>query len=124
MPLRQATTARAALGALTALSTVHGQQPGVTHCVVCRWDCHGLPVEHEIDKLLGELAASAAKGQPEAMRHALLSKQQSFWPGASVQTIPALHTRRAGCAGVKRREDVLNMGIGVYNEECRKIVMR
>lgn len=42
------------------------------------WDCHGLPVEYEIDKKLG----------------------------------------------IKSKSDVLNMGIGVYNEECRKIVMR
>lgn len=42
------------------------------------WDCHGLPVEHEIDKKLG----------------------------------------------IKSREDVLQMGIGTYNEECRSIVTR
>ncbi|CAL6305181.1 unnamed protein product [Bathycoccus prasinos] len=42
------------------------------------WDCHGLPVEYEIDKKLG----------------------------------------------IKSKSDVLNMGIGVYNEECRKVVMR
>ncbi|KDD75520.1 class I (I, L, M and V) tRNA synthetase, partial [Helicosporidium sp. ATCC 50920] len=42
------------------------------------WDCHGLPVEHEIDKMLG----------------------------------------------VTGRQDVLDMGIDVYNEHCRSIVMR
>ncbi|KAF4390301.1 hypothetical protein F8388_019956 [Cannabis sativa] len=42
------------------------------------WDCHGLPVENEIDKKLG----------------------------------------------IKRRDDVLKMGIGKYNEECRSIVTR
>lgn len=42
------------------------------------WDCHGLPVENEIDKKLG----------------------------------------------IKKREDVLKLGIGVYNEECRSIVTR
>ncbi|GFY81415.1 tRNA synthetase class I (I, L, M and V) family protein [Actinidia rufa] len=42
------------------------------------WDCHGLPVEYEIDKKLG----------------------------------------------IKTREDVLKMGIGNYNEECRSIVTR
>ncbi|GMH37086.1 hypothetical protein BSKO_04959 [Bryopsis sp. KO-2023] len=42
------------------------------------WDCHGLPVEYEIDKAFD----------------------------------------------IKSREDVLKMGIGTYNEECRKIVMR
>ncbi|KAJ9566498.1 hypothetical protein OSB04_002464 [Centaurea solstitialis] len=42
------------------------------------WDCHGLPVEHEIDTKLG----------------------------------------------IKTREDVMKMGIDVYNEECRSIVTR
>jgi len=42
------------------------------------WDCHGLPVEHEIDKKLG----------------------------------------------IKSRDDVMEMGIAAYNEECRGIVTR
>ena len=42
------------------------------------WDCHGLPVENEIDQKLG----------------------------------------------IKRRDDVLKMGIDKYNEECRSIVTR
>jgi isoleucyl-tRNA synthetase len=42
------------------------------------WDCHGLPVEFEIDKMLG----------------------------------------------IKHRNDVLNMGIANYNQECRNIVTR
>jgi isoleucyl-tRNA synthetase len=42
------------------------------------WDCHGLPVEFEIDKKLG----------------------------------------------INGRQDVMKMGIGNYNEECRKIVQR
>ncbi|KAL7176880.1 hypothetical protein ACSBR2_030254 [Camellia fascicularis] len=42
------------------------------------WDCHGLPVEFEIDKKLG----------------------------------------------IKTRDDVLKMGIGNYNEECRSVVTR
>ncbi|XP_077211966.1 tRNA synthetase class I (I, L, M and V) family protein [Tasmannia lanceolata] len=42
------------------------------------WDCHGLPVEQEIDKKLG----------------------------------------------IKRKEDVLEMGIDKYNEECRSVVTR
>jgi len=47
---------------------------------LCRfgWDCHGLPIEFEIDKQLG----------------------------------------------IKTQEQVLAFGIGNYNEECRKIVMR
>lgn len=42
------------------------------------WDCHGLPVEYEIDKSLG----------------------------------------------ISSRDEVLEMGIGRYNQECRKIVMK
>jgi isoleucyl-tRNA synthetase len=42
------------------------------------WDCHGLPVEFEIDQTLG----------------------------------------------IKGPQDVLNMGVDNYNNECRKIVMR
>ncbi|XP_039000355.1 isoleucine--tRNA ligase, cytoplasmic-like [Hibiscus syriacus] len=42
------------------------------------WDCHGLPVENEIDNKLG----------------------------------------------IKRRDQILEMGIGKYNEECRSIVTR
>jgi isoleucyl-tRNA synthetase len=42
------------------------------------WDCHGLPVEHEIDKKLG----------------------------------------------IKSKDDVMEMGIAAYNEECRGIVSR
>ena len=42
------------------------------------WDCHGLPVEYEINQKLN----------------------------------------------IQSRKDVLNMGIDVYNDECRKIVMR
>eukprot|EP00917_Polyrhabdina_sp_WS-2016_P022233 GHVP01048280.1.p1 GENE.GHVP01048280.1~~GHVP01048280.1.p1 ORF type:complete len:1092 (+),score=217.28 GHVP01048280.1:19-3294(+) len=42
------------------------------------WDCHGLPVEYEIDKSLG----------------------------------------------IKNRQEVLDMGIDVYNEKCRSVVLR
>ena len=31
---------------------------------------------------------------------------------------------RWSCAGINSREDVLKMGIGKYNEECRSIVMK
>ncbi|KAK8516654.1 hypothetical protein V6N12_049376 [Hibiscus sabdariffa] len=50
------------------------------HHVIRRfgWDCHGLPVENEIDRKLG----------------------------------------------IKRRDQILDMGIGKYNEECRSIVTR
>ncbi|KAI7845602.1 hypothetical protein COHA_000889 [Chlorella ohadii] len=53
---------------------------GTGHHVTRRfgWDCHGLPVEYEIDKKLN----------------------------------------------IKSRQEVLDMGIDKYNEECRSIVMR
>ncbi|GJX64279.1 isoleucine--tRNA ligase, cytoplasmic [Tanacetum coccineum] len=64
----------------TIKDVVTRYQTATGHHVTRRfgWDCHGLPVEHEIDKKLE----------------------------------------------VTRREDVHNMGIGVYNEECRGIVTR
>ncbi len=42
------------------------------------WDCHGLPVEYEIDQKLG----------------------------------------------IKSKDDVMKMGVGAYNAECRAIVTR
>ena len=60
------------------------------------WDCHGLPVEYEIDKKLGMVS-----------RHTF-----------------SFILRNVITSGIKSKSDVLNMGIGVYNEECRKIVMR
>ncbi|PWA54524.1 tRNA synthetase class I (I, L, M and V) family protein [Artemisia annua] len=64
----------------TIKDVVTRYQTATGHHVTRRfgWDCHGLPVEYEIDKKLE----------------------------------------------VKRKEDVLNMGIDVYNEECRSIVTR
>ncbi|KAJ7552948.1 hypothetical protein O6H91_06G078200 [Diphasiastrum complanatum] len=55
-------------------------QTAIGHHVIRRfgWDCHGLPVEYEIDQKLG----------------------------------------------IKTRDQVLQMGIDNYNEECRSIVMR
>ncbi|CAN1224836.1 Isoleucine--tRNA ligase, cytoplasmic [Linum perenne] len=55
-------------------------QTTIGHHVTRRfgWDCHGLPVENEIDRKLG----------------------------------------------ITRREEVLQLGIGKYNEECRSIVTR
>jgi len=65
-------------GTLKDIVTRYASATG--HHVIRRfgWDCHGLPVEYEIDKKLD----------------------------------------------IKSRDDVLKMGIGTYNEECRSIVMR
>ncbi len=65
-------------GTIKDIVTRYASQTG--HHVTRRfgWDCHGLPVEFEIDKKLN----------------------------------------------IKTRQDVMDMGIGNYNEECRRIVMR
>jgi isoleucyl-tRNA synthetase len=65
-------------GTIKDIVTRYASQTG--HHVTRRfgWDCHGLPVEYEIDKKLN----------------------------------------------IKTRQDVMDMGIGKYNEECRSIVMR
>ncbi|CAI5520474.1 unnamed protein product [Closterium sp. Naga37s-1] len=64
----------------TIKDVVTRYQTATGHHVTRRfgWDCHGLPVEYEIDQKLN----------------------------------------------VKSRDDVMRMGIDVYNEECRSIVMR
>ncbi|CAI7906837.1 unnamed protein product, partial [Closterium sp. NIES-53] len=64
----------------TIKDVVTRYQTATGHHVTRRfgWDCHGLPVEYEIDQKLN----------------------------------------------VKSRDDVTRMGIDVYNEECRSIVMR
>jgi isoleucyl-tRNA synthetase len=65
-------------GTIKDIVTRYASQTG--HHVSRRfgWDCHGLPVEYEIDKKLD----------------------------------------------IKSRQDVMDMGIDKYNEECRSIVMR
>lgn len=65
-------------GTIKDIVTRYASQTG--HHVTRRfgWDCHGLPVEFEIDKKLN----------------------------------------------IKTRQDVMDMGIANYNEECRSIVMR
>ncbi|XVF59729.1 hypothetical protein PTKIN_Ptkin07bG0299100 [Pterospermum kingtungense] len=65
-------------GTIKDIVTRHHSMTG--HHVTRRfgWDCHGLPVENEIDRKLG----------------------------------------------IKRRDQVLDMGIDKYNEECRSIVTR
>lgn len=65
-------------GTIKDVVTRYAHQTG--HYVERRfgWDCHGLPIEFEIDKMLG----------------------------------------------LKTKEDILAYGIGNYNEECRKVVMK
>ncbi|KAJ9517652.1 hypothetical protein QJQ45_025121 [Haematococcus lacustris] len=69
-------------GTIKDIVTRYASQTG--HHVSRRfgWDCHGLPVEQETEKLLG------------------------------------------GFLSLKGRTDILSLGIGKFNEECRAIVMR
>ena len=83
-----------------------------TGCHVVRrfgWDCHGLPVEYEIDKKLGE--------PPAVGCFADASRRQCQRSGLYMCVC-------AHIVGIKSRDDVLKFGIGNYNEECRSIVMR
>jgi isoleucyl-tRNA synthetase len=77
------------------------------------WDCHGLPVEHEIDKKLSECTFNVSR--PGACRALAPSGAQARSPARS---------RLCCCADIKSRDDVMAMGIDKYNEECRAIVMR
>src|SRR4030042_3567361 len=36
---------------------------GFDSCYVPGWDCHGLPIEHEVDKMLGERKQGMSKGE-------------------------------------------------------------
>jgi isoleucyl-tRNA synthetase len=36
---------------------------GFDSCYVPGWDCHGLPIEHEVDKMLGERKTEMSKGE-------------------------------------------------------------
>ena len=72
-------------------------------------------MEHEIDKAFGETLPQWCHFCVDAHNHCCnrpswLEKQALNECGA--------------CAGINTRSDVLAMGIGNYNEECRSIVMR
>ena len=78
----------------------------------CSWDCHGLPVEHEIDK---------AFGKTQLHRDIM---QLSSNPGQCLDGLEQALTQCPTCAGINTRSDVIAMCIDKYNEECRSIVMR
>jgi hypothetical protein len=62
MRARPATTARAGSGAPPyALAALSASWPGLLHDTqwARRWDCHGLPVEYEIDKKLSKSRAQS-----------------------------------------------------------------
>ena len=115
------------------------------HHVIRRfgWDCHGLPVEYEIDKKLSECAS---EGLP-----LVRVTEGTLRDGSGLADLPVPGRRRCNhrqitrpcplfrwlmlmshalppaarsTADIKSRDDVLSMGIGAYNEECRSIVMR
>ena len=80
------------------------------------WDCHGLPVENEINKKLGEQMQimSPAEHVTCCRSQAVLDCQEEL------KDIPTV----LPVAGITRRDEVLKMGIKEYNDECRSIVMR
>ena len=111
------------------------------------WDCHGLPVEYEIDKKLSEWrrrpASRSACGKPRAAPSCarIHTCIPAMWPppnsiAAAASTCssspvnhaahrpPHTHTHTHMRADIKSRDEVMAMGIGKYNEECRSIVMR
>ena len=125
------------------------------------WDCHGLPVEYEIDKKLSECpvrvaAAGGAAPVPWPRPRRLLQGNRilksilmrfcpcsgpAAAPGGAVpcpplpsrSSPPPPHPRTLTLTtppssppspDIKSRQEVLDMGIGRYNEECRSIVMR
>ena len=77
----------------------------ITIFVACRWDCHGLPVEFEIDKRLSKFHVSRLPACCQLL---------NLEPDS--QTLC--------CTDIQTKDDVLKMGIDKYNEECRSIVMR
>ncbi len=91
--------------------TRYAQQTG--HHVERRfgWDCHGLPVEYEIDKKLGVCV------QLDWIRCLLL---HDFSPLTNYPTNADVCLTNQ----ITGPQDVLKMGIDKYNAECRAIVMR
>jgi isoleucyl-tRNA synthetase len=92
--------------------TRYAQQTG--HHVERRfgWDCHGLPVEYEIDKKLGVCV--------------LFDLIQCFFFCVWFSPLSNLFTDAHVCLTnqITGPQDVLKMGIDKYNAECRAIVMR
>ena len=74
------------------------------------WDCHGLPVEYEIDKKLG---IKASKSQQTNVKDP--KSHEEFFPEGQVISFGVFHLGQAP-------RDVLKLGIDKYNEECRGIV--
>jgi leucyl-tRNA synthetase len=108
------------------------------------WDCHGLPVEYEIDKKLGvhlslpcSLAGSFTQMNIHTSHRPFSSASPcctdlstSEWLVGVLEGLRQSLHRTCIClrhpmhAGIKTPEDVEAMGIDKYNEECRAIVMR
>ena len=79
------------------------------------WDCHGLPVENEINKKLGEQMQTMSPADHEiCCRPLAMLDCQELKDGPTGLPV----------AGITRRDEVLKMGIKAYNDECRSIVMR
>lgn len=115
------------------------------------WDCHGLPVEQETEKMLGGWCSCVrararvctcvcACACALCMRKhpgcpGLLTKYTVLWLMTSWVRILVyvLHVcckalAQLSCircvAGLRGRADILALGIDKFNEECRSIVMR
>ena len=80
------------------------------------WDCHGLPVEYEIDKTLG------IKVRREGDR--VMSTINRQCRQTTMFMCVAVSLDYTGWSVPQGPEDVEKMGVAAYNAECRKIVMR
>ena len=74
------------------------------------WDTHGMPIEFEVDKMLGIKVGSARRRARAAGR--CQPEPSPRWP------------LTPWAARAQSRADVLAMGIKAYNAKCRSIVMR
>ena len=74
-------------------------------------------MEHEIDKAFGETL-------PQWCHFCVACAHNHCCNRSSWLEISRRWNECGACAGINTRSDVLAMGIGNYNEECRSIVMR
>ena len=94
------------------------------------WDCHGLPVEYEIDKTLG-IRVSTTLVDPLLLFLIILQSSCLIRVLCDVCVHIAYHPCLIAFSlpsplppPTQGPEDVAAMGIAKYNAECRKIVMR
>lgn len=87
------------------------------------WDCHGLPVEQETEKLHSKCAVGCVCASVEWL--CALAEQKPL-AKASVKPTRVFDELTHTClhTDLKGRGAILDMGISKFNEECRSIVMR